>query len=245
MEQVRPILTLQAEWSMVPTASDFLIERITSDDGHHLFLYPFAGRPVHEGLASLLAYRIAERAPMTFTMSYNDYGLELLSPDPIPLVDALRDGLFDPQNLSAEIEESLNESEMARRKFREIARVAGLVFTGYPGNPKPLRKIQASSGLIYDVLEKYEPDHPLAEQARREVREQQLEEDRLREALERIQASTLHVVELSRMTPLAFPIYVDRLRQHVSSEQLAARVRRMQDDLEAEAGRPSDPESFT
>ena len=233
MERVRPILELQAKMSLVPTERDFLIERIRSQDGYHLFLYPFAGRPAHEGLASLLAYRIAQQAPMTFTMSYNDYGFELVSPDPIPLRDAIEAGLFETENLSAEIEESLNESEMARRQFREIARVAELVFTGYPGNPKPLRKIQASSGLIYDVLEKYEPENPLAEQARREVRERQLEEDRLRDALHRIRDSTLHVVELSRMSPLAFPIYVDRLRQHISSEKLAARVRKMQEELEA------------
>lgn len=235
MECVRPVLELQAEWSLIPTESDFLIERVRTEDGHHLFLYPFAGRPAHEGLASLLAYRIAQRAPMTFTMSYNDYGFELLSPDPIPLKDAIEEGLFEADDLSAEIEASLNESEMSRRQFREIARVAGLVFTGYPGNPKPLRKIQASSGLIYDVLEKYEPENPLVVQARREVRERQLEEERLRAALHRIRESTLHVVELSRLTPLAFPIYVDRLRQHISSRKLAVRVRKMQEELEAAA----------
>lgn len=239
MERVRPILELQADWSLVPTETDFLIERIRTGDGHHLFLYPFAGRPVHEGLASLLAYRIADRTPITFTMSYNDYGFELLSPDPIPLNAALEAGLFEAEDLSSEIEASLNESEMARRQFRGIARVAGLVFTGYPGNPKPLRKIQASAGLIYDVLEKYDPQNPLARQARREIREHQLEEERLREALRRIRESTLHVVELSRMSPLAFPIYVDRLRQHISSEKLARRVRKMQEELEEAAGRPS------
>jgi ATP-dependent Lhr-like helicase len=236
MQQLRPVLELQADWSMIPTAEDFLIERARTDDGHHLFLYPFAGRPVHQGLASLLAYRMAERTPISFTMSYNDYGFELLSPDPIPLNEALADGLFESDDLTAEIEESMNETEMARRQFREIARVAGLVFTGFPGNPKSLREIQASAGLIYDVLETYEPDHPLCRQARREVRERQLEEDRLRAALERIQDATLHVVDVPRLTPLAFPIYVDRLRQGLSSESLTRRVRRMQEDLEAAAG---------
>ena len=236
MQQLRPVLELQADWSMIPTREDFLIERARTDDGHHLFLYPFAGRPVHQGLASLLAYRMAERTPISFTMSYNDYGFELLSPDPIPLNEALADGLFASDDLTAEIEESLNETEMARRQFREIARVAGLVFTGFPGNPKSLREIQASAGLIYDVLETYEPDHPLRRQARREVRERQLEEDRLRAALERIQDATLHVVDVPRLTPLAFPIYVDRLRQGLSSESLTRRVRRMQEDLEAAAG---------
>lgn len=148
----------------------------------------------------------------------------------------MAEGLFDTGDLAREIEESLNESEMARRQFRDIARVAGLVFTGYPGNPKPLRKIQASSGLIFDVLEKYEPDNLLLQQARREVRERQLEEERLREALRRIQDATLHVIDVPRLTPLAFPIYVDRVRQGLSSESLAQRVRRMQEDLEEAAG---------
>jgi ATP-dependent Lhr-like helicase len=235
MEHIRALLELQAEWSMVPTEQDVLIERVQSDEGHHLFLYPFAGRPVHQGLASLLAYRIAEDVPITFTMSYNDYGFELLSPDPAPLQRAVERGLFSTDDLSAEIEASLNESEMARRQFREIARVAGLIFTGYPGNPKPLRKIQASSGLIFDVLEDYEPDSPLLEQARRAIRERQLEEDRLREALDRIQSATLHVIDAPQFTPLSFPIYVDRLRDRMSSEKLADRIRRMQEDLEAAA----------
>ena len=236
MQQLRPVLELQAEWSMIPTHKDFLVERTRTDDGYHVFCYPFAGRPVHQGLASLLAYRMAERTPISFTMSYNDYGFELLSPDPIPLNEALANGLFATGNLSAEIEESMNETEMARRRFREIARVAGLIFTGYPGDPKSLREIQASAGLIYDVLEAYEPDHPLRRQAKQEVRDRQLEEDRLRDALERVQASTLHVIDAPRLTPLAFPIYVDRLRQGLSSESLARRVRRMQEDLEAAAG---------
>jgi len=236
MKQLRPVLELQADWSMIPTRDDFLIERAATDDGYHLFLYPFAGRPVHQGLASLLAYRIADRTPISFTMSYNDYGFELLAPDPIPLQGALADGLFEIDDLSTEIEESLNETEMARRQFREIARVAGLVFTGYPGNPKSLREIQASSGLIYDVLEEYEPGNPLRMQAKREVRERQLEGDRLRGALERIQRSRLHVIDVPRLTPLAFPIYVDRLRQGLSSESLSRRVRRIQEELEAAAG---------
>ena len=236
MQHVRPILELQSDWSLVPTDTDFLIERVKTGDGYHLFMYPFAGRPVHQGLASLLAYRIAQQTPISFTMSYNDYGFELLAPDPIPLHDAMAEGLFDTGDLAREIEESLNESEMARRQFRDIARVAGLVFTGYPGNPKPLRKIQASSGLIFDVLEKYEPDNLLLQQARREVRERQLEEERLREALRRIQDATLHVIDVPRLTPLAFPIYVDRVRQGLSSESLAQRVRRMQEDLEEAAG---------
>ena len=235
MKQVQSLLELQGKWSLIPTHSDFLIERIHSSEGHHLFMYPFAGRPVHQGLASLIAYRIAASTPITFTMSYNDYGFELLSPDPVPLRESIAEGLFDSDALTSDIEASLNESEMSRRQFREIARVAGLIFTGYPGQPKSLGKIQASSGLIFDVLDEYDETNPLLAQARREVRERQLEEDRLRDALDRMRNGTLHVIDVPRMTPLAFPIYIDRLRDRVSSERLADRVRRMQEELEEAA----------
>lgn len=228
MACIKPILDIQREISMIPSEHDLLIERAKTRDGHHLFIYPFEGRHVHEGMALLLAYRLMRDAPSTYTLAQNDYGLELLSPEPAPLREALERGLFDTDRLRADIEDSLNESEMARRHFREIARVAGLVFTGYPGRQKSLRQIQASAGLIFDVLENYEPDHPLLQQSYREVRERMLGEARLRRALERVQAATIHVVDVPRLTPLAFPLFVDRLQQRVSSERLKDRIRRMQ-----------------
>jgi len=228
MECIRPILDVQARWSMIPGEGDLLIERAQTREGHHLFLFPFEGRHVHEGMALLLAYRLTQVDPSTYTLSYNDYGLELLSAEPAPLQSALAEGFFNTKNLSADIEASLNESTMARRHFRETARIAGLVFTGYPGNPRSLRHIQASAGLIYDVLENYEPDHPLLKQAHREVRERKLDAERLQGALERAQRAAVHVVDVPRLTPLAFPLFVDRLQQRLSSEKLRARIRRMQ-----------------
>jgi ATP-dependent Lhr-like helicase len=236
IEALEPLLELQAEWSRIPSEDALVLERTTTREGHHLFAYPFAGKSVHEGLAALAGTRLARIEPRTFSMSFNEYGFELVSDEPAPLRRAIGEGLFEPGNLEADIEESLNETQMARRRFRRIARVAGLVFPGYPGRQKSLRQIQSSSGLIFDVLDKYEPDHPLLEQARREVRTRQLETDRLRDTLERLAAADLHVIDTPRLTPFAFPIYVERLRQRVSSESLAARVQRMQRRLEKAAG---------
>jgi ATP-dependent Lhr-like helicase len=168
-------------------------------------------------------------------MSYNDYGFELLSPEPPALEHAVATGLFEYESLTEDIEASLNATELARRRFRGIARVSGLVFTGYPGQQKSLRDIQASSGLIFDVLRDHDPDNLLLRQARREVGTETFDHERLKDTLERIGASTLHIVDTPELTPFAFPIYVDRLRQRVSSESLADRVRRVQNRLEEAA----------
>jgi ATP-dependent Lhr-like helicase len=236
MEAVRPILEIQARWSRIPDADELLIERVKTREGHHLFFFPFEGRLVHEGLAALFAFRISRLAPISFTLAANDYGLELLSPDPAPLDEALAAGLLRPEGLVEDVPASLNATEMARRQFREIARVAGLVFPGYPHAGKSAKQLQASSGLFYDVFSRYDPENLLLAQAHREVLERQLERSRLGRTLERLAASRVVVTEPKRTPPLAFPLLVDRAREAVSSESLGDRVRRMQLALERAAG---------
>jgi ATP-dependent Lhr-like helicase len=241
MIAVRPILELQARWSKIPAVGELLIERVKTREGHHLFFYPFAGRLVNQGLAAVFAYRLSRLQPITFTLAANDYGFELLSPDPAPLEAALAGEitgvpLLSPANLLADILASLNAVEMAKRQFREIARVAGLVFPGYPGQGKTARQMQASSDLFYDVFAKYDPANLLLNQAQREVLERQLEQSRLSQTLAQQAAGLVSLVEVKRPTPLAFPLLVDRLREQLSSEKLADRIRRMQMALEKAAG---------
>lgn len=236
MEAVRPVLDLQRKWSALPAADELLIERLKTREGHHLFVYPFEGRAVHEGLAALLAFRLARQAPITFTMAVNDYGFELLSPSPAPLAEALAAGLFSSEQLTEDVLASLNATELAKRAFREIARVAGLVFPGFPGQGRSAKQLQASSGLFFEVFRDYDPGNLLLHQARREVLERQLEESRLRSALDRLSQAKLVITEPKKPTPLAFPLLVVRMREAVSSEKLADRIRRMQGELEKAAG---------
>ncbi|MBA3405809.1 MAG: ligase-associated DNA damage response DEXH box helicase [Gemmatimonadaceae bacterium] len=236
MMAVQPILEVQGRWSRIPGPREFLVERVSTREGHHLFFFPFEGRLVHEGLAALFAWRMARIRPITFSMSSNDYGFELLSADEAPIDEALANGLLDPDNLVEDIPASLNATEMARRQFREIARVAGLIFPGFPRSGKSARQLQASSGLFFDVFIRYDSGNMLLTQAHREVLERQLERTRLGVALQRISTAEVIVTKPPRTSPLAFPLLVDRTRNRVSSEKLADRVKRMQRALEKAAG---------
>ena len=241
MTAVRPLLEVQSRWSHIPRQDELLIEETKSREGYHLFIYPFAGRLVHEGLAALCAFRLARRTPLSFSMSANDYGFELVSPVPAPLRESLADGLFSGRNLADDIAQCLNGVEMAKRQFREIARIAGLVFSGFPGAQKTARQLQASTGLLYDVFQNYDPGNLLLDQARREVLERQLEYSRLVETLEQMERSRRVLIRTERLTPLAFPLMVDRLRDRLTSEKLSDRVRRMQEALERAAGEAEPP----
>ncbi len=235
MNAVRPVLEVQSRLSRIPAMDELLIERVTSTEGHHCFVYPFEGRLVHEGLSALFAYRIAQLAPITFSFSCNDYGFELLSHERAPLEEALASGLLSTQHLLHDILASLNAAEMARRQFREVARVAGLIFQGYPGKDRSVKQLQASSSLLYDVFTRYDPDNLLLHQAQREVLERQLEQTRLGTALERLSQGEVTVLELERPSPLAFPLLTDRSRARVTSERLTDRIRRMSAALERAA----------
>ncbi|WP_224994574.1 ligase-associated DNA damage response DEXH box helicase [Cesiribacter sp. SM1] len=234
---VEPILGLQSRLSGIPQLHQLLIESFRSPDGYHAVFYPFEGRNVHELLAALTAYRISRLQPLSFSLAMNDYGFELLSDTPIPLEEALSEDLFSAEILLDDIRESINSTEMARRRFREIAAIAGLVFTGYPGKPVSNKHLQANSSIIYDVLQEYDPQNLLLEQASREVLQVQLEQDRFLKALQRINAQEIVLLRPARPTPFAFPIMVDRLREHISSEDLESRIAKMQLQLEQWAGK--------
>ena len=236
MQVMRPLLEVQRAWSHIPAPDELLVERVKTREGWHLFIYPFEGRLVHEGLAALVAYRLSRTAKISFSMSSNDHGFELLSPTEPLLDEALKRSLFSPERLLDDIMEALNATEMARRQFRELARIAGLVFPGLPRSGKSARQLQASSSLFFDVLKRYDPGNLLLDQATREVLERQLESTRLGQTLARISSSTIVVTEPKRPTPLAFPLVVDRNRDKVSSESLSDRIRRMQLSLEKAAG---------
>ncbi|HEX5628555.1 MAG TPA: DNA ligase-associated DEXH box helicase, partial [Usitatibacteraceae bacterium] len=247
MRAVQRLLGLQRRWSRIPRRNELLVEQCETREGHHVFVYPFEGRHVHVGLAALLAWRLARTRPASFSMSFNDYGFELLSRERFELLPLLRAGLLSPEGLLEDVLASLNAAELSKRQFREIARVAGLVFQGYPGQPKSAKQVQATSGLLYEVFARWDAGNPLLAQAEREVLERELEFSRLARAIGRLSAAPVVLRQTGRPTPFAFPLLVARLREKLTSEKLADRVRRMQlefDRASEETGEDAQAELF-
>ncbi len=231
LDALRPLVEVQRTRSYVPAADEFLIEYFHDREGFHLLFYPFEGRYVHEGMGSLLAYRLSQFKPISFSIAMNDYGFELLSDIEIPIEEALGSDVFSTQHLLEDIRASINAAELARRRFRDIAGIAGLVFKGFPGREKRSRHLQSSSQLFFDVFSDYEADNLLLLQAYEEVMTFQLEEARLRAALNRINSQRVILSEPGRATPFSFPIIVDRLRGKLSSEKLEDRIAKMKVEL--------------
>ena len=232
LDVIFPLFQRQEKVSHVPRNDEFLIELINTRDGYHFFAYPFEGRQVHEIMAALIAYRLGRLKPISFSIAMNDYGFELLSEQPIPLDEENIKLLFSPENLTDDIVASINATEMARRKFRDIACISGLVFQGYPGKYVANKHLQSSAALFFNVFSDYDKHNLLLRQAYDEAFYQQIEEPRLAAALQRIQLAKVIIVKTDRYTPLCFPIKVDSLRDNMSTEELGQRIARMTAEAE-------------
>ncbi len=217
---------------MVPSSQECLIEYMKSREGYHLFIYPLEGRVLHEIMGALCAWRISQLTSITFSIAMNDYGFELLSDQEIPIEEALEAGLFSPDGLHEDIMHSINQTEMANSRFREVATVSGLIFQGYPGKAIKSKHLQASTSLLFKVFQQYEPDSLLLQQAYNEVLNYEIEGDRLRKALERLDTKHIVLTRPNRFTPFCFPIMVDRLRERLTSEKLVDRIAKMKVQLE-------------
>jgi ATP-dependent Lhr-like helicase len=234
-EAIADLLRIQRAWSEVPTDRVLQVEHARSRQGEHLFFYTFAGRMVNEGLGALFAHRLSEGQPQSIQITQNDYGFCLTSNRPLPLDETRLRGAATTDDLLETLLACLNVHELSRSRFREVARVAGLIQQMQPGNRKGMRQIQTSSGLLFEVFGRYDPDNLLLEQSRREMLEGSLELERLRSALDNIANKPLRLIELDRLTPMAFPLWAERLNFVISSQDAASLIEEMLTTLQTDA----------
>ena len=227
IQALQPIFDRQEMESIVPKQNEMLIETFKTREGYHHIFYPFEGRFVHEAMGSLLSYRISLLNPISFSLAFNDYGFELLSDQPVDIEQVIDNNLFTAQDALSDLEQSLNATEMARRKFRDIAVIAGLLFTGYPQQAVKSKHLQSGSQLLFDVFKDNEPENLLFRQAFTETFEYTLEQGRLITALQRIEGQEIIWKQCQYPTPFSFPIITDRLREKLSSEKLDDRIQKM------------------
>ncbi|MCG6117861.1 MAG: ligase-associated DNA damage response DEXH box helicase [Aquimonas sp.] len=234
MSAATPILALQRQLSALPRAGELLAEVLPERGGLLLAVYPFAGRGLHEGLAALMAARLARHTPTSVRFAANDYGLLLGIAPRIELDEALLRTLLDPAGLEVDARASLNLAELARRQFRDIARIAGLLPPNQPGRAaRSLRSLQASSSLIYDVLRQFDPGHVLLGLAEREVLDGELALPRLQALLQALAVGGVQIQRPDTLTPLSFPLWAETQKGALSTEDWRARMQRAAEALEA------------
>jgi len=237
-EQVSEWLRLQADFSVVPSADEMLIETFPRGQRHYFVCYPFEGRLAHQSLGMLLTRRLerAHAAPLGFVA--NEYALAIWGLNDMSAM--IRDGrldlaqLFDEDMLGDDLDAWLAESNLMKRSFRVCAIISGLIERRHPGQEKTGRQMTVSSDLIYDVLRQHEPDHILLKAAFADAATGLIDLGRLGQFLKRIGGRIRHS-ELSHVSPLAVPVMLEIGRESVPSDVGDALLRETAEELIAEA----------
>jgi ATP-dependent Lhr-like helicase len=224
MEWVTPIIAAQEKLSHLPAPGELLIETVRTREGHHAFLFAFAGRAVHEGLGALIAHRLTQQNPRSISIMVNDYGLQLLSSKPLDFSETEWREVLASDRLHEDLLRCMNTTELAKRRFRDVARVAGLIIEGFPGTRKSTKQLQISSSLLFDVFSQFDPGNMLLEQARREVLRDQLDVRQMEACLTRLEGEQLVLKTPKRLAPMAFPLWAESIRTHVSNETWEEKV---------------------
>ncbi|MGN0020792.1 MAG: ligase-associated DNA damage response DEXH box helicase [Sphingobacterium hotanense] len=228
---LQPLFKEQERVSGLPKEDELLVEYTETRYGFHLFLYPFDGKLVHEGMAQVIAYRLGQISPATFSIATNEYGIELLSDTAYELNEDILKQIFSPHKLHADINSGINVQEMARRRFRDIAGIAGLVFQGFPGKQMKSKHLQANAGLFFSVFSEYEPNNLLLRESYDEVFDFQLEEGRMIKAFERIDSHRIIFRKPEKLTPFAFPIFSESFRERYSNEDWQSKLEKIKMQL--------------
>lgn len=239
---LRPLFDLQKLKSALPKGNELLVECIRTKYGNHLFLYPFEGKLVHEGMAQVITYRLSLIKPATFSIATNEYGLEILTNTDYEITIELIKELVNPKRLHEDINQGINVKEMAKRRFRDIAGIAGLVFKGFPGKVVNTKYLQANSALFFSVFEEYDSNNLLLRQSYDEVYDFQLEEGRMQLSFQRMAGHRIVLVFPERLTPFAFPIFSESFREKYSNEDWGSRLDSLR--LQLEEKNNNDQRSF-
>ncbi len=200
-DDVKEWLEMQDWRSHLPAPGRLLVESFPHQDLAYTTYYTFEGWNANQSLGMLITRRMEDRGLGPLGFVANDYALSVWGLKPVDDPASM----LSPDILAHEFVAWVQQSYLLRRAFREVAVISGLVERQLPGKRKTGRQVTFSTDLIYDVLQRYEPDHLLIEAAWADARSRLTDVARVADVLERAAMQVDHV-RLDRISPLSVPV---------------------------------------
>ncbi|MBA3283593.1 MAG: DNA ligase-associated DEXH box helicase [Nitrosopumilus sp.] len=207
-------LKRQQKISILPQSHEILAEIFQFDKLYYMTIYTFEGRAINQALGFLLSYRFEKAGLNPLGFSISDYGLSIRCINPFS--HNCLENLWDPDLCLQAYEDWIRASNMLKRHFKHTATVSGLIYHKYPGLNKSGRQVLFSTDLIYDVLNKHEPDHIILKGNRMEVERDLIAFDRLKDILISCKQKIRYQFCQS-ITPFSIPIIVQSMRENLNN----------------------------
>jgi ATP-dependent helicase Lhr and Lhr-like helicase len=217
----------QTRVSAIPTERDFLIEIFADGKILHYFFHSLIGRSANDALSRIIAWRVKNRKGGNALVTIDDYGflLSLRDFQAMPLKEWQE--LFSPSDAEADLHAALMPSQLVKWQFRSVAQTGLMVPRQQFGRERPARTLQWSTEVIFEVLQKYEPSHPLLVEAYHEASHTFLDLPRAFDFLTRAQKLSWQQITVDRVSPFAFGIFVSKIKETMMMEDPETAIERL------------------
>ena len=217
----------QQRVSVIPTEQDFLIERYDEGPIRHFFFHALIGRSANDALSRILAWRVKNRRGGNALATIDDYGILMSLRDFQAMKLEEWKSLFSPEGAEEDMHAALAQSSLVKWQFRGVAQTGLMVPRMQHGKERKGRNLQWSTEVIFEVLQKYEPDHPLLAEAYHEAAHTFLDLPRAIDFLQRAQTLNWDMREVTRVSPFAFGIFVSKIKETMMMEDPEAAIERL------------------
>ncbi len=223
----------QLKVSEIPIGRKMLIELYREGNHAHYFFHSLIGRSANDALSRIVALRVKNRIGGNALVTIDDYGflLTLRRFQELPLAE-LRD-CFLRENAERDLSTALRGSELVKWQFRGVAQTGLMVPRNLPGKQRKQKQLSWSAEVLFRVLERHEPDHPLLIEAYRQVTHTFLDAEAAYGFLADVQDFEWKLVELPVVSPFSFAIYASVIKENMMLEDPTAAIERIYREMYA------------
>jgi ATP-dependent Lhr-like helicase len=236
---IHAMVTAQHRLSEIPLEGTLLVEEFLEDPAspsvtaarpRHYFVHSLIGRAANDALARVVARRLSAMRGGNAISTPHDYGFVLTVNehqffDPLELRQ-----LLSPESFMEDFTAALEPSDMLKYHFRNAAQTGLMVYRNHYSDRKPLRKLQWSTEVIFNVLQKYEPNHVLLRTARQDCAQGGfLDANAALAYVESLEKSNwpLRLRKVAHVPPLSFAMYATRIKEALHVEDPAETMERL------------------
>jgi ATP-dependent Lhr-like helicase len=191
----------------VSTSSQLAVEEVLDRDEYrrNFYVHSNYGRKFNDGLSRLVAARCARRSNTNVKVAVADNGFTISMPlnRKVDVADVLRS--LDPDDAREELRRALKGTDLLKRYFRINATRSLMILKRYKGYEKTAAQQQVSSEMLLSFADGLD-SFAVMEETYREIMEDKLNVDGIKEVLGDVQAGDATVThrEMYSPSPRAF-----------------------------------------
>jgi ATP-dependent Lhr-like helicase len=223
----------QLSISEIPIGRKMLIELYREGNHAHYFFHSLIGRSANDALSRIVALRVKNRIGGNALVTIDDYGflLTLRQFQELPIEDFRE--CFHREHAERDLSAALRGSELVKWQFRGVAQTGLMVPRNLPGKQRKQKQLSWSAEVLFRVLERHEPDHPLLVEAYRQATHTFLDAEAAYEFLADVQEFEWKLLELAVVSPFSFAIYASVIKENMMLEDPTAAIERIYREMYA------------